>query len=62
MDRDDGLAIPEVAVHQPLHDFVALRIEPHRGAGLRHTARQLAAAQVVVGRYGNLDRSGEPGL
>ena len=62
MQRDDGLVIAEIAIHQPLHDLVALRIEFAVGAGLRYAVGQLAAAQVVIGRDGDLSGARDRGL
>src|SRR5258706_72980 len=50
MHRDDRLAAVDVAVHHARHELVALRVEVLVGAGLAHTCRELAVAQVMVGR------------
>ena len=45
---------PIAPVDEPRHDLVALRVEPPLGARLRHAVRELAAAQVVIRRDGDL--------
>ena len=59
MHGDDRLAVAHVAVNEPRHDLVALRVEPPLGARLRHAVGELPVAQVVVRRDGDLlpDRS-----
>src|SRR4029077_21083007 len=42
---DDRFTTADVAVDQPRHDLVALRIEAALGAGLRHAVGELTAAQ-----------------
>lgn len=55
---DDGLVVHtaarHVAIHHTRHHFVALCIEAHLGAGLRHTAGQLTTAQILIGLDRNL--------
>ena len=54
MHRDDRLVAVHLAIDQPRHELVALRVKPELAVRLRHAERQLAVAQVVVGRNGNL--------
>jgi len=54
MRRDDRLVSSEPAVHQSVHDLIALHVEPAFGIGLRDAARQLAVTQVVIRCDGNL--------
>ncbi len=60
--RQDGLMIAEVAVHEPLDQLVALRIEPAVGARLRDAVAQLAVAEIVIGRHRDLLRRRDGGL
>src|SRR5678815_419255 len=50
---DDGLVVPDPAIHEARHDLVTLRVEPPIDPGLRHAVRELAVAQVVVWRDRN---------
>ena len=54
--------IAEVAVDQPLHQLVALRIQAAIGVRLRDAIAQLAVAEIVVGRHRDLLRRGHGGL
>ena len=56
---DDRLAIAELAIHEPRHDFVALRVEPALGAGLRHAVGELPTAQILIRRDGDLVGPGD---
>jgi hypothetical protein len=50
MLRQDELMIAEVAVHEPLDQLVALRIEAAFRARLRDAGAQLAVAEIMIGR------------
>ena len=58
----DGFLTPDSAIHQPLDQLVALRIEPAGGPGLRNAAAQLAVAEIVIGSHRDLSRRRDGGL
>src|SRR5271157_4186649 len=58
----NGLMMAEVAVHEPLDQFVTLRIEAAVGTRLRDATAQLAVAEIVIGRHRDLLRWRDAGL
>jgi hypothetical protein len=62
VQHHDRLEPVAVAVDDAVHELVALGVEPRGAARLRHALRELAVAEEVVGRHGDLRRTGESRL
>src|SRR5262249_12630 len=57
VNSDERFATRNLAIDEPRHDLVALRVEPPIRARLRHAVRELSATQVMIRSHGDFFRA-----